>query len=235
MADSSWSKDVLIETDVDTKKFMDTTGGKVWDAARHLCHYLEMEQKLLDLHKDGKKIIELGAGCGYLGLIIAKNIASAHVCVTEMATGGALSHLKHNIKLNQHKEMVGNNIEAKECDWIDYGDDGNDSAASLDLLGQQWDIIVGSDLVYNDIGVAYLPKVISKLASKDTTTLYCHTKHRYDMMDHDFLLNCEKEGLDVEEVWAHDETAPPPSPPPWENLFNEHRIVVWKISKKSSS
>jgi len=60
----------------------------------------------------GLKIIELGAGCGWLGLTIARNLPSASVCITEMEEGGALEHLEYNVALNPM-----DNVSTAACDW----------------------------------------------------------------------------------------------------------------------
>ncbi len=55
----------------------------------------------VDLCGNALQILELGAGCGYLGMTIARNLPTAHVCVTEMEYGGALEHLQHNVNINR--------------------------------------------------------------------------------------------------------------------------------------
>lgn len=97
---------------------------------------------------------------------------------------------------------------------------------------EQWDFIVGSDLVYNEIGCRLLPRTLSALMSDKTKVLYAHTKRRFEMLDSDFLENLEAEGLQLEEVrepWA---SSPPPSPEPFASLFPDMRIVVWSISRR---
>lgn len=60
----------------------------------------------------GLKIIELGAGCGWLGMSIARNLPLATVCMTEMEEGGALEHLEYNLALNPL-----DNVSTAACDW----------------------------------------------------------------------------------------------------------------------
>jgi hypothetical protein len=60
----------------------------------------------------GLKIIELGAGCGWLGMTIARNLPLATVCMTEMEEGGALEHLEYNLALNPLE-----NVSTAACDW----------------------------------------------------------------------------------------------------------------------
>ena len=55
------------------------------------------------------------------------------------------------------------------------------------LLSTPWDFIVGSDLIYNEVGSRLLPRVILALSRPHTVTIYCHTKHRFDHLDIEFL------------------------------------------------
>jgi hypothetical protein len=53
---------------------------------------------------------------------------------------------------------------------------------------------------------------------------------RFDAMDVDFLEQVEALGLKAEEVWEPGVVPPPPSPPPFSELYPEQRIAVYKIS-----
>ena len=74
-----------------------------------------------------------------------------------------------------------------------------------------------------------LARVLATTPSAD-----CHTKHRYDCLDFDFFAEIAKCGLLLEEVRAKGVPTPSPSPPPFEHLFNEFRIAVYKITKLPS-
>lgn len=105
----------------------------------------------------------------------------------------------------------------------------------LKLANQQWDFILGSDLIYNEVGSRCLPRVLAALAGSGTRILYCHTKHRYDLLDADFAEQLEACGLTCEEVWEPGAPPPPESPPPSfppASLFPEQRIAVYLITKR---
>ena len=92
------------------------------------------------------------------------------------------------------------------------GADAEGADAPLDLLAQRWDFIIGSDLIYNELGSRCLPRVLAALAAagdggdgggcgcSTTTILYCHTKHRYDLLDLEFFEQLGECGLEWEEV-----------------------------------
>eukprot|EP00960_Hanusia_phi_P068221 766789-Hanusia_phi.AAC.1 len=112
----AWDRDILIESDALRGQPLSTTGGRVWDAAHRMADFLEAMQEDLGLSRPGMQILELGAGCGWLGMTVARNLPHARVCMTEMEQGGALEHLEHNVALNRRDGMLGN-AETCACDW----------------------------------------------------------------------------------------------------------------------
>lgn len=245
-----------------------TTGGHTWQAARHLAAYLE-HCYATDTHAmrtQPLRVLELGAGCGWLGTVFATNVPTAEVCVTEQETGGALDWLRHNVTRAGLP-----NLWAAPCDWTlaractaahiagpcdDACNPGNDAARDAecdaanchaaaphhsplaqprdDVLTQQWDLVIGSDLVYNEAGTHWLPRVLAALLQRHAPcVLYCHTKHRYDLLDVEFFAQLETCGVAWEEVWDPAQDPPPDSPPlvwPGE-LFGEQRIAVLKLTR----
>jgi predicted nicotinamide N-methyase len=128
----------------------------------------------------------------------------------------------------------------KESQELTLEDPENESPSStspssqLDLETISWDFIIGSDLIYNKIGSTCLPRVFAALANPQTQIHYCHTKHRFDLLDLEFFENLTALGLNFEEVWEPGVEAPPNSPPvqfPPLDLFPEQRIAIYKITK----
>lgn len=193
------------------------------------------------------QVLELGAGCGLLGMLVARNLPLAgEVCLTEQAHGGALEHLQKNVEANKQLPNM-SSVTTCSCDWTHFMDDklvqqlragaqqsataaaaGNTSqtaqqkvqrqqhthqqpqadpesrdAAAADraaasevrpsaavpstseladmqrLLSTPWDIIIGSDLIYNTAGVKGLPKVLAALMQHSvpasTHSSSCHS------------------------------------------------------------
>ena len=256
-----------------------TTGGHTWPAARHLLRYLE-HCYATDTHamrsNRALRVLELGAGCGWLGTVLATNLPTAVVCVTEQQAGGALDWLQHNVRRAGLP-----NLWAAPCDWsqvLQPGPPTTDevqasealhppgssftSRADVQLRGHcgdvppqlddcgmqaqrvktseqetnvllhQWDLVIGSDLVYNEAGTQWLPLVFSTLLRQAPCALYCHTKHRYDLLDIEFFQALEACGVACQEVCDPAEDPPPASPPlcfPGE-LFGEQRIAVFALT-----
>ncbi|CAD7939974.1 unnamed protein product [Amoebophrya sp. A120] len=92
-------------------------------------------------------------------------------------------------------------------------------------------LLIGSDLVYNDIGAEWLPKIVSKMLAENykwdlpggdpqwNQFVYAHTLHRYSLLDKTFLENCKKNGLQVREVLLPDQVQFDPQHLPYDTYF----------------
>ena len=244
-----------------------TTGGHVWEAARRLAEYLERSggpHAQLDdagrpppLRPDGAsgphrplRVLELGAGCGWLGLTVARNCAHvAEVCVTEREAGGGVAHLRRNLEHNVARlgPEAFARVSVAALDWADYAEDG-DAAADhrVEALAEgqvrgglffgggpsmapPWDVVIGSDLVFNEACVALLPRVLrAALRAGAGYALYAHTRYRFEILDRDFLAALARAGLRWVEV---DRPAGrPESPPAFSSVFEDEFVVLYKIS-----
>ena len=226
-----------------------TTGGHVWQAAHTLLDYFEARPSLLA----GKpSVIELGAGTGFLGMSLARDFAVSRIILTEMITGGALTWLDRNVQRNRDAGLQLETLSTAALDWswadeaavVPAEEPGVDpSAAREAVFGVAWDVVIGSDLVYNEIGVYMLPKVFARLLANGTTiAYYAHTLNRYEFLDRDFFEALGAEGLRCEQVWpdagassAEEEGASAladDDEPFSGELFPEQRIVVFCIIKR---
>lgn len=144
---------IIIREDGTRHAGCDESSGWVWYAARQLELALvkvveDLESRLLSTSqcntdteagpgmtertKRNATILELGSGTGWLSLQLA--LRGATVTATERS--GAMSLLTRNIMSNQ--ERIDNlNVFVEELEW----------SSDLRLEGQ-WDLFVGSDLIY---------------------------------------------------------------------------------------
>mmetsp|Transcript_22503 Transcript_22503/g.47070 ORF Transcript_22503/g.47070 Transcript_22503/m.47070 type:complete len:289 (-) Transcript_22503:1491-2357(-) len=92
------------------------TGLNVWDGALLLARYLEKKSQIVE----GKRILELGGGCGLVG-IAAAILGAKHVIITDLSY--ALPLMKENVLRNEFAFRKGNDekgalVECIECDWF---------------------------------------------------------------------------------------------------------------------
>ena len=243
-----------------------TTGGHVWDAAKVLLDYLHAHPDALNgessdrIHK-GCRILELGAGTGFLSMHIARDFRASEIVATEMVEGGALRWLVQNVQRNREAGHAFSTLSTAPLDWnwvINIGtSDGSDQTstaathaplnsgphvagsfaereAGTSIMSTEWDVIVGSDLVYDDAGVYMLPRVLRRLlaAGSKAFALYAHTLNRFEFADHDFFAELTALGLSFTQVFPGQvEEAEGFSG----ELFPEMRVVIMRISIANTS
>ena len=173
-----------------------------------------------------------------------------------MEAGGALTWLRKNVARNEDDGLWRRGcVHVEACDWTAYvhGDEDQspnekpkpdaapetspnvspNPAPNPRLERDDWDVLVGSDLVYNEDGVRYLPRVVRHFLTsqkRKTYFLYAHTKYRYELRDMALWKEFDTCGLEVEEVREEGAPSPPSSPEPLTQLFPEKRIAVLRIT-----
>eukprot|EP01134_Creolimax_fragrantissima_P006240 CFRG6240T1 len=223
-----WSS---VGINIETNKTLDTTGGHLWDAAKRLFEFMENEQETYDLSRDGLRMLELGSGTGWLGIALAMNLHNADsIVTTEQDGGGAMEYLERNVE--NHKYFLKNPsvLTAHSLDWSRILDS---STANLEneLNESAYDIVFGSDLLYNLDGVEMLPKVMAAFCATGATVLYAHTFNRYEFLDADFFFALRRQGLICREVWSSSDVPPEftPTDERFCNVFPEARIAILDI------
>lgn len=139
----------------------------VWDAAVVMCMYLELGK--VDLKK--KRVIELGAGTGLVGIVAA--LLGAHVTITDREA--ALDFLTANVKANLPPHFQESVVVSK----LSWGE-----GLALYPAGG-FDLVLGADIVYLEDTFVSLLQTLEHLCS-DTTTVLLACKIRYER-DTNFL------------------------------------------------
>ncbi|EDO31278.1 predicted protein [Nematostella vectensis] len=149
----------------------------LWDAAIILSRYLEQNKELV--HQ--KRIIELGAGTGLVGMV-AGLLGGRDVLITDRKS--ALSHTRLNIEENR-KSGLQDSLQVKELVW---GQDVSD-------LSPPFDVILGADIIYIEDTFNDLLRTLRDLSGKETIVLIsCKIRYERDsnflkMMKQDFDIN----------------------------------------------
>ncbi|KAH7824163.1 putative protein N-lysine methyltransferase METTL21A [Monocercomonoides exilis] len=124
-------------------------GTVLWPSSYLLVSLLEDDSESIQ----GKRVIELGCGCGIGGIAASKLGASDVVCTD--ASEHALAMAKKNIQINCHE---GERISTKTYIW-------GDEESTLGL-NPPFDYVIGSDILYNEFGADKLPKALAMLVGK---------------------------------------------------------------------
>ncbi|CAH2224526.1 -lysine methyltransferase METTL21B [Pelobates cultripes] len=128
----------------------------VWDAALVFCNFIE-EQKL---NFKGKKVIELGAGTGIVGILVS--LLGGDVTMTDLPH--TLSQIKTNVAANLPDDYL-NKVRA-----LSWGLD-------QDKFPQDFDYILGADIVYIEDTYPLLLRTLKHLCGPQTT-IYLSSKMR---------------------------------------------------------
>lgn len=134
------------------------TGSVMWDSGIVLGKFLEnaVETGLLVLQ--GKKVVELGAGCGLVGCIAA--LLGSQVILTDLPD--RLRLLKKNVEDNLFGDVRGS-ATVNELTWGDHPDP--------ELVQPLPDFVIGSDVIYSEEAVTDLLDTLAELSGTETTII----------------------------------------------------------------
>ncbi|KAL9951975.1 hypothetical protein ACROYT_G044738 [Oculina patagonica] len=127
----------------------------VWDAALVLAKYLQARHYCSKERLDNKRVIELGAGTGVVGLIAAT--CGAHVCCTDLTEVVPLITL--NGEINKH--MITGTFKANSLKW------GQDVSA----IQPSPDLLLVADCIYYEESLEPLVATLCDLSDVNTTVL----------------------------------------------------------------
>ena len=151
----------------DSEVIWTSTGLTLWRSSQYLCDYLmNNRQLLLQQHSEGKqpRVLEVGSGLGRCGILAHLLAPKTKIFLTDGDTD-TLSQLRANIQRNitikddDKMNHEHNNISCHQLLW------GKETADAFSKAhGGNFDVIMGSDLVY-------VPKVIQPLFETVQTLL----------------------------------------------------------------
>ncbi|KAG5179856.1 putative methyltransferase-domain-containing protein [Tribonema minus] len=145
-------------------------GTSVWDASVILVHYLNDNSKQFNQRTmDGKRVLELGAGCGLAGIYCAT--LGADVTLTDLEP--VLPILNQNARRNLGGMPESVKYKVQEYCW------GN----PVDALDAPYDYIIACDCVYVESLVEVLVWSLEQLAGASTTVVVCRHVHTSKLVD----------------------------------------------------
>ena len=160
--------------------------GRVWPAALTLLEHLTRDDRCLP---PSARVLELGAGTGWMALNATKRRPDVRWCATETERENAAERLASNLALataaaragadDAHEPHTGyvaeNPADVKEKDEprkplvaasaLDWS-----RAARSPLLSEPWDVVVGSDLVYGEAGARDLATCLAALLLRSSSS-----------------------------------------------------------------
>ena len=170
---------------------LENTGAALWGASLLLARWMLARKSDIE----GKAVAELGAGCALPGVVAHTHCAAARVVVTDLESA-TFSNTVHNVEVNRRAEDPPRIIEALPIDWMKAEEWPEDVRGAFD-------VIVGSDLVYDADLVPHLLGVILAMIKPGGKFLYVSGKESRDGLP-TFVASMKKVGFSV------CATSPPP-------------------------
>lgn len=124
-------------------------GLHLWEASVVFSRYCLKNKELFE----NKKVIDLGTGCGLLGLSLLIKTNLNQISFSDYQDS-VLNNLKTNIQLNlgtKYKHLE-TKYDIKKFDWREY-----------ESINDKYDIIVGSELIYKGGYIEELSKLIKRI------------------------------------------------------------------------
>jgi len=160
-----------------------TCGSRLWSSAPVLCKYLEKNANKLKLNTPSTRVLEVGAGCGISSILLAK--LGCQVVATDREI--VLNILRQNVSYNCSDLSVSKNIKVEELEWLWTEEETNylkhenqDQVPEgvkklrefrMKTLGSEeghFDVIIGSDVVYEEPCIDALLILLNCLAGRST-------------------------------------------------------------------
>ncbi|KAL0942908.1 uncharacterized protein CTRU02_200794 [Colletotrichum truncatum] len=168
-----------------------TTGLRTWEAALHLGQYLCANQHIIA----GKRILELGAGTGYLAVLCAKHLAATSVVASD-GSDDVINNLPESFFLNglQDSELV----RPMELRW---------GHALVGTEDQQWnngesvDVVIGADITFDQSIIPALIATLDELFSKfPKVEVLISATQRNEVTFEAFCSRCRQRGMSLDYV-----------------------------------
>ncbi|KAK0629449.1 putative methyltransferase-domain-containing protein [Bombardia bombarda] len=165
-----------------------TTGLRTWEASLHLGQYLCANPSLVM----NKRVLELGAGTGYLGILCAKYLGSDHVIASD-GSDDVINNLPDSLFLNGLQGS--DKITPMELKW---------GHALLGTEDQAWNggdevnVVLGADITYDASVIPALVATLGELVGlyPGVVMLIAATERNRETFQ-SFLHVCERRGFTV--------------------------------------
>lgn len=171
-----------------------TTGLRTWEAALHLGQYLCANKPLVW----GRRVLELGAGTGYLAILCAKYLEATQVIASDGSID-IVNFLPENFFLNDLQDS--GVLSAMDIKW---------GHALMGTEEPEWnggkpvDLLLGADITYDDRIIPSLVATVGELFGLfPTLDVLISATERNKQTYQRFLEACQIRGFDVNEIEFH--------------------------------
>lgn len=175
-----------------------TTGFRTWEASLQMGDFLTSPSCPPDLSLESKTILELGCGTGYLSVLCAKYLKTAHITATD-GFDNVVDDLDENFSLNGLE--ISSRLRTRLFKWGKSSFAENCGKDATFLEGTAPDIILGADVTYDAAALPALCETLDDLlvAYPKTQILIASTVRNEDTFKK-FLNLCEEHNFERESL-----------------------------------
>ncbi|GMH03916.1 hypothetical protein Nepgr_005755 [Nepenthes gracilis] len=185
------------------------TGAVMWDSGIVLGKFIEHAVDSGMLLLQGKKVVELGSGCGLVGCIAA--LLGAQVVLTDLPE--RLRLLTKNVKTNLIPSDLRGSAMVRELIWGEEPDP--------EVLEPLADYVLGSDVIYSEEAVGDLLATLRQLCGIHTTGILAGELRNDAVLE--YFLEVAMEDFLIGRVDQTD----------WHPDYHSQRVVIYMLTKKS--
>ncbi|CAM9745881.1 unnamed protein product [Ectocarpus sp. 6 AP-2014] len=131
--------------------------GLQWPGGVVLSRYMDCRQAFPEDHFVGRRVIEVGAGCGLTSIYTA--LRGADVTITDMDPAKCAD----NVDMNLDPRGLSGKASVRRLEW--------DCAAELALFEPPYDIVIAGDCLYEEACISPLLKTMWALSGPNTEVL----------------------------------------------------------------
>ncbi|RKK98980.1 hypothetical protein BFJ68_g9942 [Fusarium oxysporum] len=168
-----------------------TTGLRTWEAALHLGSYLSQNRHIVK----GKRVLELGAGTGYLSILCANFLDSQHVIASD-GSDDVINNLPDNLFLNELQDSI--QVNPMDVKW---------GHALMGTEEEKWngglpiDVVLGADITYDKSVIRALIGTLREVFDLHPhVEVFISATQRNEKTFQAFLDQCQANGLAVEVI-----------------------------------
>lgn len=167
-----------------------TTGLRTWEAALHLGQCLCQNKNVVS----GKRVLELGAGTGFLSILCARYLNAAHVIASD-GSDDIINNLPDNLFLNGLQEST--LVTPMDIKW------GHALVGTEEETwngGRPVDVVLGADVTYDASAIPALVGTLNDVFELyPGVEAYISATRRNEQTFKAFLKACEGQGMRVQD------------------------------------
>ncbi|CAG8513159.1 6372_t:CDS:2 [Scutellospora calospora] len=183
------------------------TSTSVWDASLILSKFLEKQFRQNKINFKEKRFIELGSGKSIPSLT-SLILGAKHVTITDVPQ--VIPQIKKTIELNG---LFNKSVKVEPLDWM------NGKEYLKILNNDQWDYILGADIVWVDYLIKPLIETIDALSTPSYTKLILSHQSRATRSDNLFFNGLKGLGWKLDKI-SHNELN-------WEEGFLKDNVEIY--------